>query len=214
MTRQYCPKCSKPQVACICTYLSPQENKTAVIVLQHPDEKNKAIGTASIIALSLKNAHVISSVHILESEVKSLLTQMSCKQPLLIYPKALNNEAMHYVHDFEKDHSISKHLKNTYDSIILLDGTWRNTRELLLCNEWIKSLPTLALNNAGDSQYRIRQAQTPGALATVEAASKVLELLDLAFQPEKLMMPFEKMIEFQIKKMGADTYQKNYLNNK
>lgn len=183
-------------------------------MLQHPDEKNKAIGTASIIALSLKNAHVISSVAILESEVNKRLAEMSCKQPLLVYPKALNNKAKHYVHDYEKDHSISKHLKNTYDSIILLDGTWRNTRELLLCNAWIKSLPTLQLNNAGESQYRIRQAHTPGALATVEAASKVLELLDPVFQPEKLLRPFEKMIEFQIKKMGVNTYQTNYLNNK
>ena len=214
MTRQYCPNCSKPLVACICAYLSPQDNKKAVIVLQHPDEKNKAIGTANIVTLSLNNAHVISSTHVPELQIKNLLNEMSCTQPILVYPKALGNEGNHYVHDFEKDHSISGVLKNRFDSLILLDGTWRNTRELLHCNEWIKTLPTLELMNAGTSKYRIRQAQTPGALATIEAVSKVLGLIECSFQAEKLLKPFEKMIEFQIKQMGDDVYKKNYLDIK
>lgn len=214
MARQYCSHCSKPLVACICGYLTRQENKKAVIVLQHPNEQNKAIGTANIIPLSLVNAQVISSVDIPQSHVETVLRAMSCSRPLLVYPKPLSETAQHYVHDFEKDYSTSMHLKNLYDSIILLDGTWRNTRELLHRNEWIKTLPTLQIENAGVSDYRIRQAHTTGALATIEAASKVLALLDDTFQEDKLLKPFEKMIEFQIKQMGAHIYKQNYLDNK
>tara|TARA_R110002073_G_scaffold68921_3_gene171101 strand:+ start:13157 stop:13810 length:654 start_codon:yes stop_codon:yes gene_type:complete len=214
MARQYCSKCSKPHLACICSYLSPQDNAIAVLVLQHPDEKNKAIGTAKIVELGLARSCVISAITISDAYIRNKLKECACSKPLLIYPSPLNERVSHYIHDFEKDHSIATHLKKRYDSIILLDGTWRNTRELLHCNPWLKALSTLQLVNAGESRYRIRQAQQAGALATVEAVSKVLVLLDQHFQSEKLLQPFEKMIEFQIKQMGVDVYQNNYLNNK
>tara|TARA_R110001592_G_scaffold83774_1_gene248094 strand:- start:11692 stop:12354 length:663 start_codon:yes stop_codon:yes gene_type:complete len=214
MARHYCQKCTKPEAACICQYLNPQANSLAVLVLQHPDEAMKAIGTAKLIALGLAKSKVLTALHTLhisEQEVRSLLSGFSCSAPLLIYPQVLSDDQPHYVYDFEKERFTSLALQKRYDSIILLDGTWRNTRELLHCNSWLKKLPTLNLANVGASRYRIRQAKQAGALATIEAVSHALAVLDASFYAEKLLKPFEKMIEFQIAKMGRRVYQNNYL---
>ena len=211
MARLYCQKCTKPEKVCICKWLSPQSSSIAVLVLQHPDEETKAIGTARLVALGLTKSHVLTSLQVTEIEVLSILGKFSCSQPLLIYPQSLNDEYPHYVYDFEKERFTSFPLQKDYDSIILLDGTWRNTRELLHCNAWLKKIPTLNLKNVGERGYRIRQAKKAGALATIEAASHALALLDSSFKSEKLLQPFGKMIEHQIEQMGIGIYQQNYL---
>jgi DTW domain-containing protein YfiP len=213
MARSYCQQCSKPESACLCQYLSPQANGITVIILQHPDEKMKAIGTAKLVVLGLIKSKILTTIELNEAELRHTLTEFTCLEPLLIYPQSLSNAVSHYVYDFEKERFTSLPLQKSFDSIILLDGTWRNTRELLHRNPWLKNLPTLNLANLVKSNYRIRQAKKTGALATIEAVSYVLALLDNNFQPEKLLKPFEKMIEFQIEKMGQDVYQNNYLAN-
>ncbi len=213
MTRRYCQQCSKPETACLCQYLSPQNNSIAVIILRHPDEETKAIGTAKLASLGLSKSKVVTSLEISEAEVADLLTVFSCSDPLFIYPQALSDDYPHYVYDFEKERFTSSALYKHYDSIILLDGTWRNTRELLHRNVWLKNLATLNLVNVGESRYRIRQAKQKGALATIEAIALALVLLDNSFNASKLLKPFEKMIEFQIDKMGQDVYQNNYPTN-
>lgn len=211
MSRRYCQQCSKPEAACLCQFLSQQSNTIAVIILRHPDEVTKAIGTAKLAGLGLRKSKVVTSLEITETEVRRLLAELSCSEPLLIYPQPLNDDSPHYVYDFEKERFTSATLNKHYDSIILLDGTWRNTRELLHRNEWLKNTATLNLMNVAESRYRIRQAKQEGALATIEAVAYALALLDDSFKASKLLLPFEKMIEFQIEKMGRDVFQKNYL---
>lgn len=213
MARRYCQHCSKPEAACLCPFLSQQNNSIAVIILRHPDEAPKSLGTATLVSLGLKKSDVLTSLEISETEVLNLLAAFSCSKPLLIYPQSLNNSSLHYVYDIEKKSFISPSLGKAYDSIILLDGTWRNTRELLHRNKWLKNLATLNLENAAKSRYRIRQTKQEGALATIEAVAYGLTLLDGSFNAGQLLKPFEKMIEFQIEKMGHDVYQKNYLRN-
>jgi DTW domain-containing protein YfiP len=211
MARRYCERCEKPDVACLCGWISPQANRLAVLILQHPDETRQAIGTAKLVERGLQRAHVEAGLQFDQSETLALLSQWSASRPLLLYPERLSLAAAHFALDFETEHFTPPALLNTYDSLILLDGTWRNTRELLLANKWLSTLPTLEVRNAGSSRYRIRQAKKAGALATIEAVSNVLSVLDAAHKPELFLRPFEKMIDFQINKMGQDVYRKHYL---
>ena len=97
-----------------------------------------------------------------------------------------------------------------FDAVILLDGTWRNTREILHKNTWLHTLPTMALKNVGASRYRIRKAPQENALATIEAVSKLLSVLDKKFDQDIFLKPFNRMIDAQIAKMGDAVYQRNY----
>src|SRR6202051_1497640 len=51
-----CPRCQKPLPLCICDSITPIENRIAVLILQHPQEQDRALGTARLTALHFENA--------------------------------------------------------------------------------------------------------------------------------------------------------------
>ncbi len=51
-----CPKCDKPLNACVCEAISPVDNKIFVLILRHPQEQDRVLGTAKIATLQLKNS--------------------------------------------------------------------------------------------------------------------------------------------------------------
>src|SRR3981189_2190909 len=51
-----CPRCLKPLPLCICDSITPIENKIALLILQHPQEQDRALGTARLTAMHFKNA--------------------------------------------------------------------------------------------------------------------------------------------------------------
>ncbi|MFN3302775.1 MAG: DTW domain-containing protein, partial [Roseateles sp.] len=63
------------------------------------------------------------------------------------------------------------------ERLILLDGSWRQSRRLLAANPWLARLPRLALP-ALPGRYAIRRAHRPGQLSTLEAGLHALALLE------------------------------------
>src|SRR3954466_6046445 len=51
-----CPDCHKPLPLCICDSITPIENRIALLILQHPQEQDRALGTARLLALHFKDA--------------------------------------------------------------------------------------------------------------------------------------------------------------
>ncbi|HEX9469781.1 MAG TPA: DTW domain-containing protein, partial [Bradyrhizobium sp.] len=51
-----CPHCQKPLPLCICDSVAPIENRISLLILQHPQEQDRALGTARLTALHFKNA--------------------------------------------------------------------------------------------------------------------------------------------------------------
>jgi DTW domain-containing protein YfiP len=43
-----CPHCGKAQPLCICDSVTPIENKIALLILQHPQEQERVLGTARL----------------------------------------------------------------------------------------------------------------------------------------------------------------------
>ena len=60
---------------------------------------------------------------------------------------------------------------------MLLDGTWRQTRQMLRLNPLLQSLPRWALPAPPPSRYAIRRAQRPEQRSTLEAACLALGTL-------------------------------------
>ena len=61
--------------------------------------------------------------------------------------------------------------------LVLLDGTWRQTRQLLRLNPLLQSLPRWALPAPPPSRYAIRRAQRPEQRSTLEAVCLALATL-------------------------------------
>src|ERR1700726_4646755 len=53
-----CPRCQKPQPLCICDSVTPVESRVSLLILQHPQEQDRALGTARLAALHFKDAVV------------------------------------------------------------------------------------------------------------------------------------------------------------
>ncbi|MDO9061067.1 MAG: DTW domain-containing protein, partial [Bradyrhizobium sp.] len=51
-----CPHCKKPMPLCICDSITPIENKVSLLILQHPQEQDRLLGTARLAALHFPNA--------------------------------------------------------------------------------------------------------------------------------------------------------------
>ena len=51
-----CPHCGKPLPLCICDSVTPIKSKVSLLILQHPQEQDRALGTARLTALHFKNA--------------------------------------------------------------------------------------------------------------------------------------------------------------
>src|ERR1051326_99632 len=53
-----CPHCGKPLPLCICESVTPIDSKISLLILQHPQEQDRTLGTARLTALHFKNAVV------------------------------------------------------------------------------------------------------------------------------------------------------------
>jgi len=212
---RYCSVCSIARAACICRHVTQQNNRYPVLILQHNDEKKKPLGTAKLVSLGLEKAAVISGSVFSKEQVSMVLDKYECEYPILLYPQKFRSSPFHLsidanINSTEKLNLTNASLFERFDCVILLDGTWRNTRELLLLNSWLTVLPTISLENTGESLYRIRKTQSAGTLSTIESVGSLLQILESSFERDLLLRPFDEMIRFQISKMGKETYLKNY----
>src|SRR5882672_8939909 len=51
-----CPHCGKPLPLCICDSVTPIESRIELLILQHPQEQDRALGTARLTAMHFKDA--------------------------------------------------------------------------------------------------------------------------------------------------------------
>ncbi len=220
MPRQRCAYCQRASAACVCTFVARQENHIPIVVLQHPDEAHRPLGTVRIMALGLSHVSVFVGVDFNPAILGDGLGE-PYQRPLLLY-KQKNSSAPSGEHrtdscvpehisvDVSKPEQFSETSRIKGDAIVLLDGTWRNTREMLLRNPWLQALPTVSLLNPPASKYRIRKARQNDGLASIEAVALLLSKMQSGFDADKLLRPFTAMIEYQIARMGPATFQKNY----
>src|SRR5262245_60004281 len=53
-----CPRCQKPLPLYICDSVTPLKNRLALLILQHPQEQDRALGTARLAAQHFADATV------------------------------------------------------------------------------------------------------------------------------------------------------------
>ena len=210
MGRSYCDQCHKPLTVCLCAFIEAQANRFPILILQHTDEQKKPLSTVPLIERGLSQVSVFTGIDFDRNQCLNHLFATGSTNPLLLYPSTKVASSDSLVLDIKTNVSNRNAPLRNYDSLIVLDGTWRNTRELSLRNPWLLGLPTLSLVNVGSSRYRIRKSSHQESLSTIEAIAKVLSLTEESFDTEVFLLPFEKMIDQQIEHMGEEVFQQNY----
>src|ERR1700723_742723 len=197
-----CPRCHKPLPLCICDSITPIENKVSLLILQHPQEQDRALGTARLTALHFNNA-----------VLKIGLSWPSLSKALGRPVHDPSRWAVLYlgsakVADLETDRDIvainrkgeiednQRAILKDIEGIVLLDGTWSQAKALWWRNAWMLKCQRVILGPARPSRYgKLRREPRGDGLATIEAAAMLLAGLerrpDIA---ETLNGSFERML--------------------
>lgn len=196
MSRPRCERCLRPLEHCLCSLIPRLPNRTRVLLLQHPSETGHALNTARLASLGLVNA-ALEVGEVFEHLPHWLATPGY--RPVLLFP----GEGAEVVRPASVD-----------DRPLLLvvpDGTWRKARKLVYLNPALAALPRVTLEeDATPSRYRLRKAPGEGALSTIEAVTRALNVLDAPACFDELLKPFDALIEGQIKAMGPQVFARNH----
>ncbi|QUM76896.1 DTW domain-containing protein [Moritella sp. 24] len=209
--RKKCTVCDKALAACICQHIAVIDSEIELVILQHPGEVKNAIGTARILDLSLPQCQIIIGENFTDNTQLNDILNDPMRECYLLYPSehSIAAEDLAYSSTSQVEPCEGKHaIKRTF---ILLDGTWRKAFKMFQSSVNVQGIPAVRLNAENESQYTIRQTSIEGGLSTVEAGYLLLSTLEknkTKYQP--LLSAFEYMINFQIAKMPAGLFNKNY----
>jgi DTW domain-containing protein len=180
-----CPHCLKPLPLCVCDSVEPIENRISLLILQHPQEQDRALGTARLTALHFKNAIVRVGLS-WPSLSKALGRQIAdpSRWAVLYLGSAKASDfgsdsdivAINRKGELEDD---QRGILREIEGIVLLDGTWSQAKALWWRNAWMLKCRRIILGPANPSRYgRLRREPRRDGLSTIEAAALVLAGLE------------------------------------
>src|SRR5439155_298352 len=156
------------------------DNRTFVLILQHPQEKREPLATAPAILGTLRNAKLVAGLswpnltrplgHDADPRRWAVLYLGSTRPAALAHHREILLLGRDGQPVAEPD-PVLKHL----DGIVLLDGTWSQAKTLWWRNPWLLKLHRLVLNPLRPARLgRLRREPRREALSTLESASLVL----------------------------------------
>lgn len=197
-----CPRCRKPLALCICDSVEPITNRTSLLILQHPQEQDRALGTAGLTALHFRDA-VLKIGLSWPSLSKALgrpvddpsrwavLYLGSAKADAFGTDRAI--VAIDRKDEMEDD---QRGILANIEGLVLLDGTWSQAKALWWRNAWMLKCQRIILGPRQPSRYgKLRKEPRRDGLATIEAAAMMLAGLENRPDIETtLLAGFERML--------------------
>lgn len=184
--RAVCPRCRRPESVCYCAHVTQLHTRTRVVLLQHPRERDVPIGTAHMASLCLPNAELHVGVHWRGSAALARALSDPARPAALLYPG-------------EGAIDVVQHPPTSPVTLVVVDGTWSQTRKVVRENPELGALPRYAFTPPTPSEYRIRKEPDDTCVSTIEALVHVLGALE--GDPERcraLLLPFRAMVEAQL----------------
>ena len=201
MPRTYCSNCNRPSTNCLCPYITKQITSFPIVICRHPDESTHPFTTSRIADLGATSVQCSIGLDIDEQSIKGLFQYQRASSVALLYTNHSYGQHESFVIDFEQPpkplaDAFTK-FTETVDGLIVLDGTWRNTREIMLRNAWLTELPTLTLTGLPKSLYSIRKTSKESVVSTLEAVACVLAFTDSDFNVNTFQAPLRALVELQ-----------------
>ena len=197
-----CPHCGKPLPLCICDSVTPIESRISLLILQHPQEQDRTLGTARLTAMHFKDA-----------VVKIGLSWPSLSKALGRKVDDPSRWAVLYlgsarVSDLETDAEIvainrkgevephQRAILEDIEGVVRLDGTWSPAKALGWRNAWMLKCQRVILGPKRPSRYgQLRREPRRDGLSTIEAAGLLLAGLEKRPKiAEALNDSFERML--------------------
>jgi DTW domain-containing protein YfiP len=197
-----CPRCHKPMPLCICDSITPIESRISLLILQHPQEQDRLLGTARLTALHFKDA-----------VLKIGLSWPSLSKALERPVHDPSRWAVLYlgsakVADLDTERDIvainrkgeiednQRAILKDIEGVVLLDGTWSQAKALWWRNAWMLKCQRVILGPTQPSRYgKLRREPRDDGLSTIEAAAMLIGSLEK--RPDiagTLNQSFERML--------------------
>jgi DTW domain-containing protein len=196
-----CPHCGKPEPLCVCSEIAPIDNRIEVLILQHPQEQDRALGTARLTALHLQNAALKIGLS-WPSLSKVLGRSVDPQRWAILYlgsAKVADLATDNEVVAIDRKGAIEdgqRGILSDIEGVILLDGTWSQAKALWWRNAWMLKCRRIILGPTRPSLYgKLRKEPRGDGLSTIEAAGLVLSRLEKRPEIEAaLTASFERLL--------------------
>jgi DTW domain-containing protein len=197
-----CPHCGKAMPLCICDSVEPIKSRVQLLILQHPQEQDRALGTARLTAQHFKDAVVKVGLSwpslskalgrpVHDPSRWAVLYLGSAKASELgsgaeIVAIDRKGQAEPFQDDILAD----------IEGVILLDGTWSQAKALWWRNAWMLKCQRVILDPQAPSRYgKLRKEPRRDGLSTLEAAALLLSRLQNRPDIETtLLAAFDRML--------------------
>ncbi len=176
VTLKRCQSCQLGLNTCICHWRKTASCQLQFILIMHRDEVYKPTNTGRLIADTFPHqCRAFLWNRTQPDEALLALLNDKNRHCQLVFPTADNE--VREVHERPASRTSESAPINT---VVLLDGTWKQARKMYSQAQWMKHLPLLDLSSTltrseqSWGNYRVRQACEAGQLATAEAAALAL----------------------------------------
>jgi DTW domain-containing protein len=196
-----CPRCGKPAELCICDTIVPIDNRVSVLILQHPQEQDRALGTARLTALHFRNAALKVGLS-WPSLGKILGRPADPHRFAILYLGSAKAAQLAPDRDIvvlnrrgEPERGQEALLRDI-EGVVLLDGNWSQAKALWWRNPWMLKCRRVILGPGRPSRYgKLRREPRRDGLSTIEAAAMLVSRLEARPEIEaSLIASFERLL--------------------
>jgi len=182
---------------CICDLIPSLSIETRVVVVMHKREWAKTTATAHLAALAIPGCEIRLRGRPEEPlAIDDLLA--GDRRPLLLFPS-------------EDATPLSRTLVAADPrpiTLVVPDGSWRQSAKATRREPALRALPVVSLPEEAPSRYRLRREPRRAGLATFEAISRALGILEGPEVRRRLDAFFEAMVARTLASRGASGVRK------
>jgi DTW domain-containing protein len=180
-----CPHCRKPMALCVCDGVKPIESRIQLLILQHPQEQDRALGTARLTAMHFDGA--VLKIGLSWPSLSKALgrTVADPSRWVVLYlgsAKAADLDTTEQVVAINRKGEIAENQRSILrgiEGVVLLDGTWSQAKALWWRNAWMLKCQRVILGPSQPSRYgKLRREPRSDGLSTIEAAALVMSHIE------------------------------------
>jgi DTW domain-containing protein YfiP len=196
-----CPICEKPASLCICASVTKLDHRAEILILQHPQEQDKVLGSARLAAAHLNKATFRVGLS-WSSLTKALEREADPKRWAVLHLGSVEPEKLAPGREVvaldaragllsDQDQALSG-----LEGVVVFDGTWSQAKTLWWRNPWVLKTRRLVLAPTRPSRYgALRREPRVAGLSTLESTAFLLARLENRPDIEAAMTAsFERML--------------------
>jgi hypothetical protein len=197
-----CARCRKPPELCVCSAVTPISTSRQVLILQHPREPDKELGSAIVAHLALPGSTLRVGLS-WPNLAAALGRPADAKRWLVLYLGSVQprrgEPASGSLMFVDRRGALRRSDRAAFAAIsgvVALDGTWSQAKSLWWRNAWLLKLQRAVLAPGEPSLFRqLRREPRRDSLSTLEALALTLaELEGRAELVDEMLRPFRKLL--------------------